>query len=132
MAVWLCGKKLCEDYGECRQKESGPHRGEDQLGNPTNAADLAHHILKLCVTKEYGVYHCTGEGVCSWYEFTKEIVRLAGLEVSVAPCTSAEYKAAHPASADRPAWSALDNRFSALRSLQQDFGYGFEGEKHAY
>ena len=104
----------------------------DQLGNPTNAADLAHHILKLCVTKEYGVYHCTGEGVCSWYEFTEEIVRLAGLEVSVAPCTSAEYKAAHPASADRPAWSALDNRFSALRSLQQDFGYGFEGEKHAY
>ena len=32
----------------------------------TNAADLAHEILSLLVTKEYGVYHCTGEGVCSW------------------------------------------------------------------
>ena len=72
---------------------------DDQRGNPTNAADLAHHILKLAVTKEYGVYHCTGGGVCSWYEFTKEIVRLAGLQAAVTPCTSAQYKAAHPAAA---------------------------------
>lgn len=133
--AWLygyVGKNFVKTMVNAGRKNPGLTVVSDQLGNPTNAADLAHHILKLCVTKEYGVYHCTGEGVCSWYEFTKEIVRLAGLEVSVAPCTSAEYKAAHPASADRPAWSALDNRFSALRSLQQDFGYGFEGEKHAY
>ena len=133
--AWLygyVGKNFVKTMVNAGRKNPGLTVVNDQLGNPTNAADLAHHILKLCVTKEYGVYHCTGEGVCSWYEFTKEIVRLAGLEVSVAPCTSAEYKAAHPASADRPAWSALDNRFSALRSLQQDFGYGFEGEKHAY
>ena len=38
----------------------------DQCGNPTNAVDLAHEILQLCVTHEYGLYHCTGEGVCSW------------------------------------------------------------------
>ncbi len=82
----------------------------DQLGNPTNAADLAHHLLKLAVTDEYGVYHCTGEGVCSWYDFACEIIRLAGVDATVAPCTSAEYKAKNPASADRPAWSALDNR----------------------
>ena len=37
----------------------------DQCGNPTNAADLAHEILQLCVTHEYGLYHCTGEGICS-------------------------------------------------------------------
>ena len=82
----------------------------DQLGNPTNAADLAHHLLKLAVTEEFGVYHCTGEGVCSWYDFASEIIRLAGVDATVAPCTSAEYKAKNPASADRPAWSALDNR----------------------
>lgn len=82
----------------------------DQLGNPTNAADLAHHLLKLAVTEEYGVYHCTSEGVCSWYDFASEIIRLAGVDATVAPCTSAEYKAKNPASADRPAWSALDNR----------------------
>ncbi len=82
----------------------------DQLGNPTNAVDLAHEILQLCVTHEYGLYHCTGEGICSWYDFACEIIRLAGVDASVAPCTSAEYKAKHPDSADRPHWSALDNR----------------------
>ena len=49
----------------------------DQLGNPTNAEDLAHHLLQLAVSHDYGVYHCTGEGICSWYEFASEIIRLA-------------------------------------------------------
>ena len=82
----------------------------DQLGNPTNAVDLAHHILKLAVSHEYGTYHCTGNGICSWYDFAAEIIRLAGVEATVAPCTTAEYAAAHPEAASRPAWSALDNR----------------------
>ncbi len=82
---------------------------DDQLGNPTNAADLAHHILKLLVTKEYGVYHCTGEGVCSWYDFAAEIMRLSGVQATVAPCTSAQYKEKHPDAASRPAYSALEN-----------------------
>ena len=82
----------------------------DQCGNPTNAADLAHEILQLCVTHEYGLYHCTGEGICSWYDFASEIIRLSGVDASVAPCTSEEYKAKHPESADRPKRSALDNR----------------------
>ncbi len=82
----------------------------DQLGNPTNAVDLAHHILKLAVSHEYGTYHCTGNGICSWYDFAAEIIRLAGVEAAVSPCTTAEYAAAHPESASRPAWSALDNR----------------------
>ena len=82
----------------------------DQCGNPTNAVDLAHEILQLCVTHEYGLYHCTGEGICSWYDFAAEIIRLSGVDATVAPCTSEEYKAKHPDSADRPKWSALDNR----------------------
>lgn len=85
----------------------------DQLGNPTNAVDLAYHILKLAVSHDYGTYHCTCNGVCSWYDFASEIIRLSGLPCTVKPCTSAEYAAAHPESANRPAWSALDNR--ALR-----------------
>ena len=72
--------------------------------------DLAHEILQLCVTHEYGLYHCTGEGICSWYDFAAEIIRLSGVDATVAPCTSEEYKAKHPDSADRPKWSALDNR----------------------
>ena len=77
----------------------------DQRGNPTNAADLAHHILKLLETEEYGIYHGTGNGECSWYEFTKKIVELAEIEAEVNPCTTEEY----PTPAKRPAYSSLDN-----------------------
>ena len=85
----------------------------DQLGNPTNAVDLAYHILKLAVSHDYGIYHCTGSGICSWYGFASEIIRLSGLPCTVKPVTSAQYKEMNPKSADRPAWSALENR--ALR-----------------
>ena len=81
----------------------------DQLGNPTHANDLAYHILKLIETEEYGVYHCTGKGECSWYDFASEIMKLSGRDCKVNPCTSAEYKAMYPNSADRPAYSSLDN-----------------------
>ena len=89
----------------------GREKGEvkvvnDQFGNPTNAADLAHHVPKLLVTKEYGIYHCTDEGVCSWYDFACEIMRLGGVDAVVTPCTTAEYGSA----TKRPAYSALENR----------------------
>jgi dTDP-4-dehydrorhamnose reductase len=78
---------------------------DDQRGNPTNAADLAHHILKLGVTREYGLYHCTGTGECSWYDFAKEIIELSGIPCEVKPCTTEEF----PRPAPRPAYSAMDN-----------------------
>lgn len=81
----------------------------DQLGNPTHANDLAYHILKLIQTEEYGVYHCTGKGECSWYDFASEIMKLSGRNCTVNPCTSEEYKSMYPNSADRPAYSSLDN-----------------------
>lgn len=77
----------------------------DQIGNPTNANDLAHHILKLINTEEYGVYHCTAQGECSWYDFAKEIVKLAEIDCVVNPCTSEEF--VRPAK--RPEYSSLDN-----------------------
>jgi len=77
----------------------------DQYGNPTNAEDLTRHMLTLAATERYGIYHCTGKGVCSWYEFAQTIVTLAGLTCQVRPCTSAEY----PQKAKRPSYSALDH-----------------------
>lgn len=77
----------------------------DQKGNPTHANDLAYHILKLIETEEYGVYHCTGEGECTWYEFAKLIMELSGRKCTVNPCTSDEYKTP----AKRPEYSSLDN-----------------------
>ena len=78
---------------------------DDQHGNPTNAADLAHHLLKLAAIEQYGIYHCTNNGECSWYEFAREIIRLAGFDCIVNPCTSAEF----PRPAMRPAYSGMDN-----------------------
>ena len=77
----------------------------DQRGNPTNANDLAHHLLKLAPTEEYGIYHCTGSGECSWYDFAVKIVEYSGLPGKVKPCTTEEY----PTPAKRPAYSSLDN-----------------------
>lgn len=77
----------------------------DQRGNPTHANDLAYHILKLIETEEYGVYHCTGEGECTWYDFAKLIMDLSESKCKVIPCTSEEYKTP----AKRPEYSSLDN-----------------------
>lgn len=77
----------------------------DQRGNPTNAEDLIHHIIKLMPTEEYGVYHCTGEGECSWYDFAKSIIEFSGINCTVEPITSEQLNRA----AKRPAFSSLDN-----------------------
>jgi dTDP-4-dehydrorhamnose reductase len=78
---------------------------DDQRGNPTNAEDLAHHILKLGVCDEYGIYHCTGTGECSWYDFACKIVEFTNIPCKVTPVTSEQYASA----AKRPAYSSLDN-----------------------
>ena len=77
----------------------------DQRGNPTHANDLAYHILKLIQTEEYGIYHCTGKGECTWYDFAKMIIELSGEKCEVKPCSSEEYKTP----AKRPEYSSLDN-----------------------
>ena len=77
----------------------------DQRGNPTSANDLAYHLLKLALTEEYGVYHCTNEGECSWYDFACRIMEKGGRNCEVAPCTTAEY----PSKTPRPAYSSLEN-----------------------
>lgn len=99
--------RIAREKGACRVVA-------DQRGNPTNAADLAHHLLKLATTEEYGVYHGTGNGECSWFEFTQKIVALAGIDATVSPCTTEEF----PSPAKRPAYSSLDNLM--LRSTVGD------------
>ena len=81
----------------------------DQRGNPTNANDLAHHLLKLAVTEEYGIYHCTGEGECSWYDFAVKIAEYSGLGDTVTSCTTEEYNAKFNVPTKRPEYSSLRN-----------------------
>ncbi len=78
---------------------------DDQRGTPTNAVDLAYHLLLLGATEEYGIYHCTGKGECSWWEFACQIMRLSGLACTVNRCTSEEY----PSKTPRPKFSTLRN-----------------------
>lgn len=82
---------------------------DDQIGSPTSTLELAKAIKYLIPTEKYGLYHGTCEGQCSWADFTKEIFRLAGKDTKVIPVTSAKYKEMNPNSADRPAYSVLEN-----------------------
>ena len=86
----------------------------DQVCTPTYTKDLAEQIALLITTGQYGVYHTTSDGACTWFEFAREIFRLAGLSPQVIPITSEEYGAP----ARRPAYSVLENR--ALRNLGID------------
>ncbi|MBU6427907.1 MAG: dTDP-4-dehydrorhamnose reductase, partial [Cyanobacteria bacterium REEB65] len=78
---------------------------DDQFGCPTYTADLAEAIARLCVSRRYGTYHLTNQGVATWWGFAREIVRQAGLSAPIHPQSTAE--AGRPA--PRPAFSALDN-----------------------
>lgn len=78
----------------------------DQIGTPTYAEDLAKAIYAAIEADQWhpGIYHFTNEGVCSWYDFTVEILRQAGVPCRVTPILSAEYQYKTP----RPHYSVLD------------------------
>lgn len=77
----------------------------DQIGTPTSTVDLAKVIIKLLEEKNYGLFHCTCKGVCSWYDFAKEIFKLQNIDIKVIPCTTDEF----PRPAKRPKYSVLRN-----------------------
>lgn len=78
----------------------------DQIGTPTYTPDLAKLLADMIQTEQYGVYHATNEGgFISWYDFTREIYRQAGLSTEVRPVTTAEYGLSK---AKRPFNSRLD------------------------
>lgn len=77
----------------------------DQVGSPTSAKQLAAAIAHLLFTENYGVFHATCEGSCSWAQFAEEIFRLAGKKTVVEAITTKEYAAKAP----RPAYSILEN-----------------------
>jgi dTDP-4-dehydrorhamnose reductase len=76
----------------------------DQHCTPSFAADVAGAIARLIETDQYGLYHATNSGGTTWYAFACEIFRLANIEITVRPITSAEY----PQKAKRPGYSVLD------------------------
>ena len=89
----------------------------DQVGTPTCAADLAAAIVRMLgdesVADKTGIYHFSNEGVCSWFDFAREIVSLSGMRCEVVPLTTEEY----PTKAKRPAYSVLDKT-----KIKREFG----------
>ena len=78
---------------------------DDQVGAPTHTFDLAEQTLRIVENGVFGLYHVSGNGSCSWYEYAKAVLEIAGIEKRIEPVTTAEYGAAAP----RPPYSVLDH-----------------------
>lgn len=90
----------------------------DQIGTPTYTPDLARLLADMIGTDRYGYYHATNEGgYISWYDFTLEIYRQAGLETRVIPVSTEEYglsKAARPFNSRLDKEKLAENGFAPL------------------
>lgn len=79
----------------------------DQVGTPTYAGDLAQLIYRIIERQKFskqGIYHYSNEGVCSWYDFAKQICKMVCNKCDIQPCHSNEF----PSKVQRPHFSVLD------------------------
>ncbi|MDD3405306.1 MAG: dTDP-4-dehydrorhamnose reductase [Sphingobacteriia bacterium] len=92
----------------------------DQIGTPTYAADLADTILQILTADTFvpGIYHFSNEGVCSWYDFTQIIFKLADVKCEVTPIESKDYAVRTP----RPHYSVL-NKGKLKKTYQIEIPY---------
>lgn len=94
----------------------------DQIGTPTYTFDLARLLVDMIETEKYGYYHATNEGgYISWYDFTKEIYKVAGYTTKVTPVTTEEYglsKAARPFNSRLDKSKLVENGFTPLPTWQ--------------
>jgi dTDP-4-dehydrorhamnose reductase len=84
---------------------------DDQRLTPTYTVDLAHQIALVVETDNYGLYHATSEGDCTWFEFAAEIFRQSGVNPNLSRAKTGDFGER----ATRPAYSVLENR--ALQRL---------------
>ena len=93
----------------------------DQIGTPTNAADLAKAILTILPqikNETVELFHYSNEGVCSWYDFAKAIFEINGLPIKVDPIESSQY----PTPVERPFYSVL-NKNNIKENFQLEIPY---------
>jgi len=112
---WVCGRYSRNFVKTILGRAADGHAltvVDDQWGCPTFADDLAGMIRSLVVARRPGLFHVTNQGATTWYQFARDAVEAAGLDVSlVTPITTSEMQPPRPA--PRPANSVLDN--AALR-----------------
>jgi dTDP-4-dehydrorhamnose reductase len=96
----------------------------DEFVTPTPTAEVAKQLVVLSRTSDYGLYHATSEGGCSWYEFAKAIFELSGVKVKLEPARPGEF----PAKVARPKYSVLENAAlkRSSRNIFQHWKKGLE------
>jgi dTDP-4-dehydrorhamnose reductase len=99
---------------------------DNEFTSPTATTDLARQIASLSRSDAYGLYHATAEGSCSWYEFAREIFRMADVPVTLEVASPNEF----PAKVPRPAYSVLENR--KLKSQNLNLFRPWQDGLHAY
>ena len=107
--AWLFGKNG-KNFVEIMLRLAGEKKEirvvNDQFGSPTYAKDLASEVKKLIESQgQYGIYHITNSGTCSWYDFAVKIFELSKLNLKVRPVKSEKF----PTPAKRPTYSMLIN-----------------------
>jgi len=100
--------KLARERGEVRVVD-------DERVSPTSTWELAKQIVILSHFEDYGLYHATAEGSCTWYEFAKEIFSQTGTQVKLSVADPNEF----PMKVPRPKYSVLENQALKERKLNR-------------
>ena len=90
---------------------------DDQIGSPTYTVDIANLIFDMIQTEKYGIYHATNENICSWYEFSKFIFKIANIYETVNPVSTEKYSQNVKNYANRP----LNSRLSKKSLVENGF-----------
>lgn len=85
----------------------------DEFVSPSSTVQVARQVVALSRTEEYGLYHATAEGSCSWYEFAQTIFELTGTRILLEPALPGEFSG----KVTRPKYSVLENRALQRKSL---------------
>lgn len=86
---------------------------DDEFVTPTPTVEIARQLVILSGTSDYGLYHATAEGSCSWYEFARAIFDLTDTKVRLERARPGEF----PAKVPRPKYSVLENQALKQKSL---------------
>jgi dTDP-4-dehydrorhamnose reductase len=100
-------------------RSGGPLRfAMDEIASPTSAGDLAEAIAQLIdASAPAGIYHLTNSGEASRYEWAREIIRLAGVDVEITPVSTEELRASGYAGPRKPPYSTLANTRAAALGI---------------
>ncbi len=106
---WVCGKNgnnFVKTMLKLAQTRNELNVVDDQYGSPTFTENIVYNTWQLIKMGEKGIYNISSAGLCTWYEFAKQIFKQTGLDIKVNSVSSNEFKS----KAKRPGFSKLDTQ----------------------